>query len=338
MGIKIIKKDDLWMEDKAIQQLYKIGKLKGVTEIVGLPDLHPGKTPLGVTVKTEDVIYPHIIGNDIGCGMVLINTNIKAKKFNAEAYSKLMEGTSITGKYSIGSGNHFLECTTIDKIYNKDLCKKLNLDDKHLYLLIHNGSRGLGEEIYRQFAAAEGLEVGTKESDAYITSHNNAIIFAKENRRKLADIFVDMIGKKVKNEIVLDCTHNYIEVIDDHYYHHKGTVSSYENRYAVIAGSRGSYSYIVECISDEDTLFSISHGAGRKIARYNSKGIIENKYTRKQLKTTSIGSLIITDKSDLLYEEAPENYKSIEKVIETLVEYDCIRLVARLKPILNYKC
>lgn len=338
MEIKIIKKDDLWMEDLAVQQLYKLSELKGVADIVGMPDLHPGKTPVGVTVKTENVIYPHIIGNDIGCGMSLINTNIKTKKFNAEACSRLLEGTSITGKYSIGSGNHFLECTIIDKIYNREVYKELDLDDKYLYLLIHSGSRGMGEEIYRQFASVEGVEAGTEAYDAYMNAHNKAIAFAEENRRELADIFIEMTGKKARNETVLDCIHNYIEVIDDCYYHHKGTVSSYENRYAVIVGSRGSYSYIVECLSDEDVLYSISHGAGRKIPRYNSKGIISNKYTRKQLKTTSIGSYVITDKSDLLYEEAPENYKNIEMVIDALVEHNCIKVVARLKPILNYKC
>ena len=338
MGIKIIKNKELWMEDQALQQLHKLNKLKDVTDIVALPDLHPAKTPVGVTVKTHHLIYPHIIGNDIGCGMCFVNTNIKVKKFNAEACSKSLEGTSITGKYSIGGGNHFLECQVIDKIYSKDAYKKLDLDDKYLYLLIHSGSRGLGDEVYRKFASVEGLEDSTEEFDSYIEAYNDAIVFAKENRRELADIFVSMIGRKVKNEVVLDCVHNYIEVIDGNYYHHKGTISSYENRYAVIAGSRGSYSYIVECISGEDNLYSISHGAGRKIPRYNSKGIIGNKYTRKQLKTTSIGSFVIIDKIDLLYEEAPENYKSIEKVIEALVEHKCIRLVARLKPILNYKC
>ena len=54
---------------------------------VGLPDLHPGKTPVGAVVITENVIYPQLIDNDIGCGMSMFMTDIKRRKF--KAYVKL---------------------------------------------------------------------------------------------------------------------------------------------------------------------------------------------------------------------------------------------------------
>lgn len=338
MGIKIIRNEDLWIEDSAIQQVYSLNELNGVTDVIALPDLHPAKTPVGVTVKTDNIIYPHIIGNDIGCGMALINTDIKLKKFNVDSCIKMIEGTSIKGKYSIGGGNHFIECDMIDKIYDKDCSEELGLDSSYLYLLVHSGSRKLGDEIYRDYASIDGLQRDSLKFSDYLIEHDKAIKFAKENRKALADIFVEMIGKKNKNQVVVDCIHNYIEIIDDKYYHHKGSISSYSNKYAVIAGSRGSYSYIVECLSGKSNLYSISHGAGRKMARFNSKGIISSKYTKKQLLTTQLGSRVITDKTELLYEEAPENYKDIESVIEVLIEHRCIRLVARLKPLVNYKC
>ena len=49
---------------------------------VGLPDLHPGKTPVGAVVITENVIYPHLIDNDIGCGMSMFMTDIKEGNLN----------------------------------------------------------------------------------------------------------------------------------------------------------------------------------------------------------------------------------------------------------------
>jgi len=39
----------------------------------------------------------------------------------------------------------------------------------------------------------------------------------------------------------------------------------------------------------------------------------------------------------LLYEEAPEAYKNIERVIEAMVDIGLIKVIATLKPILTYK-
>ena len=66
MGIKIIKNDKLWIEENAILQLQKLAAYEGVLDIIGLPDLHFGKTPIGTTIKTKDIVYPYWIGNDIG--------------------------------------------------------------------------------------------------------------------------------------------------------------------------------------------------------------------------------------------------------------------------------
>jgi tRNA-splicing ligase RtcB len=42
-------------------------------EVVTTPDFHPGKpVPVGVVADTEGAVLPHLIGNDIGCGMRMI--------------------------------------------------------------------------------------------------------------------------------------------------------------------------------------------------------------------------------------------------------------------------
>ncbi len=41
--------------------------------VVTTPDFHPGKpVPVGVVVDVEDAVLPHLIGNDIGCGMRML--------------------------------------------------------------------------------------------------------------------------------------------------------------------------------------------------------------------------------------------------------------------------
>ena len=167
--------------------------------------------------------------------------------------------------------------------------------------------------------------------------HDEAVKFAYENRMNVADSVLNILEMKYINQLIVNCNHNIIELHDGYYYHHKGSISSF-NKYAIIAGSRGDYSYIVRCIPVEDTLYSVSHGAGRKWPRHLCKGRLETKYNKEQIKTSQLGSVVITDKKELLYEEASEAYKNIEDVIDVLLDYECIEIIARLRPMVTYKC
>jgi release factor H-coupled RctB family protein len=73
-NVTIISSEKNWLEQNAVNQLNQISTLPGVVRAVGLPDLHPGKTPVGAAIITEDIIYPHLVGNDIGCGMSMFMT------------------------------------------------------------------------------------------------------------------------------------------------------------------------------------------------------------------------------------------------------------------------
>lgn len=337
MKIKIMKNDKLWMEDNAIRQLETIATFDGVLNIVGLPDLHAGKQAVGTAVLTRGIIFPILIGNDIGCGMALYDTGTKLKKINIDRVIKYLENTQIRGDYSIGGGNHFAELTMIDKIFDLESAKKLNLNKNNVHLLVHSGSRNIGEKIYREFASLQGLEERTEKFNNYIDKHNEAIEYAKNNREYIANKILDLIHLKNKNHLIVDTVHNYIEIVDDKYYHRKGSVSSIENEYTIIAGSRGSYSYLVKTIPNEAYLNSVSHGSGRKWQRSLCYGRL-NRYRKDELKKTKLGSYVISKDKSLYYEEAPEAYKNINDVIDTLLDYNCIQIVARLKPMVTYKC
>ncbi len=64
---------------------------------------------------------------------------------------------------------------------------------------------------------------------------------------------------------------------------------------------------------------------------------LENKYSKKTIKTTGIKSRVICSNYDLLYQEAPEAYKNIDMVIQSLADHSLIKVVATFKPILTYK-
>ncbi len=57
----------------------------------------------------------------------------------------------------------------------------------------------------------------------------------------------------------------------------------------------------------------------------------------RDLVRTALGSAVICDDKDLLFEEAPQAYKNIETVVDDLVHAGLVRVVATLVPRVTYK-
>jgi len=88
----------------------------------------------------------------------------------------------------------------------------------------------------------------------------------------------------------------------------------------LIPGSRGAFTYLMRPNKPTDrSAFSLAHGAGRKWSPSDCRGRLEKRYTAKGLTRTELGSLVICEDKELLYEEAPQPYKNISVVIEDLV-------------------
>ena len=109
----------------------------------------------------------------------------------------------------------------------------------------------------------------------------------------------------------------------------------------MIPGSRGDYSYLVQPKTSssylKESLYSLAHGAGRKWIRSECKDRLSNRYKKSDLERTVFGSRVICKNKDLIYEEAPEAYKSIISVIEAMQDAELITPIARFKPVLTYK-
>ncbi len=118
--------------------------------------------------------------------------------------------------------------------------------------------------------------------------------------------------------------------------HRKGATPS-DQGMIMIPGSRGDFSYLVKPKLTETSLLSLAHGAGRKWIRTGCKKRLSHKYSVEQMQRTKLGSRVICDNKELLYEEAPQAYKDINSVIDVLLKADLIELVARFKPVLTYK-
>lgn len=351
--IKVIASNKCWIEDIAKRQLEDISKLNGILRIVGLPDLHAGKIPVGLAVETKDIIYPHIIGNDIGCGMTLFKIGISKKKFKKDRWIKCLseikdlydikiinpyeEECPISNLGTIGSGNHFVEFQCVNEIHNKEKFEQLRFSSDDIMMLVHCGSRNYGETILKKFYNKNGIEVGSEKERDYMVNHDKALIWAERNREVVSKKIMQSIGISKDIEKILSINHNFIEKRKDKFIHRKGAVSS-ERGAVIIPGSRGSLSYIVMPTENTElSLYSLSHGAGRKWSRSICKSRLKNKYNKDTIKQTKFKSHILCNDINLLFQEAPEAYKNIEQIIESLIEYKLIQVVATMKPLITYK-
>ncbi|HBA3988137.1 TPA: RtcB family protein [Escherichia coli] len=275
-----IASDDLWIESLAIQQLHTTANLPNMQRVVGMPDLHPGRGyPIGAAFFSVGRFYPALVGNDIGCGMALWQTDILARKYNADKFEKRLS----------------------------------DLDD-------------VAEESWLE--------------------ENLPSAFAQHPwRSSLGSIgggnhFAELQQVKATGSPVLDVAHNFVsacQIGDQQGWLHRKGATPDDNGLVIIPGSRGDYSWIVQPVANEKTLHSLAHGAGRKWGRTECKGRLAAKYTVTQLSRTELGSRVICRDKQLIFEEAPQAYKSAESVVQCLVQAGLIIPVARLRPVLTLK-
>lgn len=358
-NVTLIATDKSWIEGEALRQLEQTADLPGMVRAAGLPDLHPGKgIPIGAAFLTQGTIYPHLVGNDIGCGMGLWSTDHLARKFKLDKSVKKLTGFELPWDgdsaarlleaglpetlwpYSlgtIGSGNHFAEFQKIEAVIDAPALAALGIYENNVQLLVHSGSRGLGEEILRRHIdkyRGAGLSTQTEDFQAYITAHDQAVSWAKVNRGVIAERFLGALG--MGGNCVLDITHNSVTPSGDSWLHRKGAAPA-DKGSVVIPGSRGSLSYLVKPLSGTAALQSLAHGAGRKWKRSDAKGRLSRRYTIYDLSQTPLGGRVICEDKALIYEEAPEAYKDISQVISDMESFGLISVIATLRPLITYK-
>jgi release factor H-coupled RctB family protein len=353
-----------WIEGEALRQLYATSKLEGMRLAVGFPDLHQGKgSAVGAAFVTEGLVYPYLIGGDIGCGMALFKTDLVRRDVKLDRWAQILfdlehvwtdeieevlakealESTDFNDSLgTLGGGNHFAELQAVEEVVNAREFKKIGLGKQQLVVLVHSGSRGLGESILRNYVAehqASGSDAESFAAAAYLQNHDLAVRWAKVNRKLLAARFAQALGAEA--DVLWDGCHNSItprELEEETLWvHRKGAVVA-EAEAVMIPGSRGTLSYLVKPLGDgESRAWSMAHGAGRKWARSEARLRMRERFGVHQLTQTFLGGRVICEQRDLLYEEAPAAYKNIEDVIQELVDAGLASVIATFRPLLTYK-
>ncbi len=362
LPVSLIANADTWIEGLAIQQLETTARLPHMQAVAGMPDLHPGRGyPVGAAFFSCGHFYPALIGNDIGCGMALWQTDLRSHKLRpaklaqrlgnidhplddgwrpriAELLPHQMPQPALG---TIGGGNHFAELLAIDTVYCAERLPA-DFDPQCLQLLVHSGSRGLGQQILHRHITQyghQGLADDIPAAAAYLAEHQAALDFARANRTLIAERMLARWGGQAS--MLLDVHHNFLTraSVDGQagWLHRKGATPA-DCGLVVIPGSRGDYSHLVAPTANcRASLFSLAHGAGRKWQRSECKGRLSHRYRSDDLRRTAFGSVVVCKDKALLYEEAPQAYKSIDSVMAALCDAGLVVPVARFKPVLTYK-
>ncbi len=232
--------------------------------------------------------------------------------------------------------------------------------------MVHTGSRGFGHQICNDYtdilwkaARKYGVNVPVKglacapidspEGRSYYAAMACAVNFAFSNRQIItADVRKacrEILGCTVM-PVLYDVAHN-IAKFETHknkkvLVHRKGATRALApghrgnpRAYAktghpvLIPGSMGTPSYVLTGTElARETFYSVNHGAGRVLSRTAAcKEISTDEFERK------MGNILYNTRNPReLLDEAPQAYKDIDNVVETLVEIGFTRKVARMRP------
>lgn len=376
------------IEEVAMAQASDLARHPAVFHHVSLmPDCHPGfGMPIGGVIACDNAVIPNAVGVDIGCGMGAAKTNIPVSEATREqlraivtrvkesipcgegkahpkaqtweGFDEDIDAYSRRGWFSahvrdlanrnlgtLGGGNHFIEIQAGD--------------DDYVWLMIHSGSRHLGNVIAR-FYHNLALELNTlwhseipakdlaflpaksPEGEGYIHDMNFALLYAKENRRRIMERFMaafSSVFTAADFEEPINIHHNYAS-LENHFgknvwVHRKGATSARAKEVGIIPGSMGTPSYIVEGLGNMDSFTSCSHGAGRVMGRKEASRTLTPEECDKAMEGIVYDrwNKIRRGKQKGSYDfgEAPQAYKDIDAVIES--ELDLIKPLVKLRPL-----
>lgn len=319
-----------WVDGSAETQLTTLSRKEGILKIAAFPDLHPGKYgPVGAAILA-DRVFPHLVGNDIGCGMALFLLNTPAHRLKADKVAKrlrVLSQPTDSQLGTIGGGNHFCEVQTIAEIHQPIA----GIGKNSTLLLVHSGSRALGQAVFSTHAldASNGL-TGPK-AEAYFEAHNQAVLWAAANRHTIADRAAKAL--RCGLNLVCDVPHNLVEATPEGWLHRKGAAKA-DVPLVPLAGSRDAPSYLLQPNQTAEALSSLAHGAGRKFERASMKARVGNP---AHLSRTQYGGRVVCEDKQMLVEEAPKAYKNVQAVLGDIEAHGLAQRALTLHPFVTFK-
>lgn len=356
------------------RSLARVVSSDDVHQVAVMPDVHvAGEVCNGTVVATRDLIYPQAVGGDIGCGMLAVACDLSASVLDDEVaagrvlaglYDRIPANKQPPSRCRDGLPDELLQIElstpTLEKEKGRDGLLQLGTlgrgnhfvelqsdHDERLWLMIHSGSRGMGQAITghhlsRTRGSSTGLgflEATTPEGAAYLSDQGWALEYAMQNRlvmaRAVESVLQTLFAASFDWSTLIHSHHNHVRR-ERHagvqlWVHRKGALPANESQAGVIPGSMGTRSYHVEGRGVAAALRSSSHGAGRRQDRRDARQSISRRDLQQQMK----GVWFDQRHSDDLRDEAPAAYKDIGRVMRA--QRKLTRIVRELRPVLVYK-
>jgi tRNA-splicing ligase RtcB len=239
---------------------------------------------------------------------------------------------------SLGGGNHFLELQADE--------------DQKVYFMIHSGSRSVGKKVcdyHHEIALRMNrrwhsalpskdlayLPLDSDEGQQYLIDMNHALLWAEENRRRMAGKVISALGKVkgISAWQTLDVHHNFA-AFENHMgrngiVHRKGSVRARAGETVLIPGSMSTGSYIAEGLGNPLSFETCQHGAGRARSRAATRKMITVEQMDADLEAANV--TLVTPSRQKVTDEVHQAYKDIESVMAAST--DLVRPTKRLRPI-----
>ena len=381
------------IEGEALRQIERLAAYEAYQreKIRIMPDAHAGMgCTIGTTMNISDKVTPNLVGVDIGCGMAVvelghaeidcnqldqvIQENIPSgMNVREEAIPETEQGYAFVDQIlctsgptkreyfalsvgSLGGGNHFIE---------------LDEDDEgRKYLVIHSGSRNLGQHVARHYqtlaernmySAGKGVvaelinrlksegrereiqqalkelpvQNGSRDPLAYVEDQAfRDYIHDMDISQQYAELNRQTIARVIVEKMGLTVQGMWQTIhnyIDiKNMILRKGAISAQAGERVIIPMNMRDGSLICIGKGNEDWNYSAPHGAGRLMSRSQAFHNISMEDFRKDMEGISSTSVC---QSTL--DEAPAAYKPMESILHQIgptVEVEKI-----IRPIYNYK-
>ena len=224
------------VEESAMEQAVNLSNLPFAFHHIALmPDCHSGYgMPIGGVLATKDVIIPNAVGVDIGCGMIVVKTDVTKVSedkliktigrcreripvgFNKHKESQWWNTLDSVKLYDSAKadGGLFVVNSELDKAgYSigtlgggNHFIEIQRGDDGYVYLMIHSGSRNLGKTVadhYNKLAVSLNEQWYSQVSK----EHQLAFLPAKsdEGRRYLMEMEFCLRYAQLNRYIMMKC-------------------------------------------------------------------------------------------------------------------------------------
>ncbi len=267
---------------------------------------------------------------------------------------------------TLGAGNHFLEIQKVSDIYDSHVAGKWGIEKPdQVLIMLHCGSRGLGHQVATDYLkiqekAADKYKIWlpdrqlacapakTPEAQDYFAAMKCAVNYSFTNRLVMTQWIRETFEKVFARDweamgmhTVYGLCHNVVK-IEEHtiegkkrkvYVHRKGSTRSFPGDPVLIAGTMGTSSYILKGTEKamEKTFGSTVHGAGRAMSRNDAIRKFWGGKVKEDL--AKRGIIAQATHPTVLSEEAPDAYKNVDDVIESVHGIGISLKVAKALPI-----